>query len=282
MQVFTEVAPLQEFLHNKGFYSKNIGLVPTMGALHEGHISLVKQSLAENDLTVCSIYINPTQFNSQSDLENYPRTLERDIEFLKGHGCDVLFAPGDKDMYPSLPVVKFNFGYLENTMEGEFRKGHFNGVGVVVSKLFNIVNPRRAYFGQKDIQQFFVIRQLVKDLSFPIELIKVPTIREPDGLAMSSRNLRLPSAHRAKAKFIYNTLLQAEKMLQHGATIGDTNLRIKELFLEDNDFQLEYFEVVDSESLKKLDQRPDSGKVILCIAAYLGGIRLIDNMFLFL
>lgn len=282
MLVFNEVAPLQEFLHNKGFYSKNIGLVPTMGALHEGHISLIKQSLKENDVTICSIYINPTQFNKQSDLENYPRTLERDTQYLKSQGCDVLFAPGDKEMYPDLPVVKFNFGYLESTMEGEFRKGHFNGVGVIVSKLFNIINPRRAYFGQKDIQQFFIIKQLVKDLSFPIELIKVPTIREPDGLAMSSRNLRLKSSHRKKANFIYNTLLHAEGMLRRGASFGETNIRIKELFLEDNDFQLEYFEVVDSESLKKLDQKPDNGKVILCIAAYLGEIRLIDNMFLFL
>lgn len=281
MQVFTEVAPLRKFLHDKG-YSKDIGLVPTMGALHDGHLSLVKQSLRENDLTICSIYINPTQFNKQSDLENYPRTFDDDICFLEKNGCDVVFAPNDIAIYPSLPVVKFDFGYLENTMEGEFRKGHFNGVGVILSKLFNIINPTRTYFGQKDIQQFFIIKQLVRDLSFQIELIRVPTVREKDGLAMSSRNMRLPSEHRTKANFIYKSLQEAENTLQNGASIAETILMVKELFLEENDFQLEYFEVADSESLEKLNQRPDNGRVILCIAAYLGGIRLIDNVFLFL
>lgn len=282
MEVFTEVAPLQDYLQTKGHYKKDIGLVPTMGALHEGHISLLKRSIKENDLTVCSIYINPTQFNRQSDLEKYPRKLKEDIAFLEENGCDILFAPNDKEMYPGLPLVKLHFGYLEKIMEGEFREGHFNGVGVIVSKLFNIVSPRRAYFGQKDIQQFFIIQQLVKDLSFQVELVKVPTVRENDGLAMSSRNLRLSAEHRSKAPFIHQSLLHACEMLKNGTSIEETNQYVWELFLKDNDFQLEYFEVTSSESLEILDQIPQKGTVIVCIAAYLGEIRLIDNLFLIL
>ena len=282
MEVFTEVAPLQDYLQTKGHYKKDIGLVPTMGALHEGHISLIKQSMNENKLTVCSIYVNPTQFNRQSDLENYPRKLNDDIAFLEKNGCDILFAPSDKGMYPSLPLVKLGFGHLERIMEGEFREGHFNGVGVIVSKLLNIINPGRAYFGQKDIQQFFIIKQLVKDLSFQVELVKVPTVRENDGLAMSSRNLRLSPEHRSKAPLLHQSLVSASKMLKNGTSIDTTNNYVRELFLKDNDFQLEYFEVVSSESLEILDQKPEKGTVILCIAAYLGEIRLIDNIFLIL
>lgn len=282
MQVFTEVAPLVRYLKSERSRNKTIGLVPTMGALHQGHNSLVSESVKNNDITVCSIYVNPTQFNKQSDLDNYPRNLKEDVAFLEENGCNALFAPADKEMYLSPPVLKLNFGGLEQSMEGKFRPGHFNGVGVIVSKLFNIVNPDRAYFGQKDIQQFFIIKQLVRDLSYPIELIKVPTIREADGLAMSSRNQRLSSERREKAPLIYKSLLEAANLLKHGKTIEEAKTLIGELFQRDNDFQLEYFEVVDYENLEILQNRPVSDKLVLCMAVYLGEIRLIDNILLFL
>lgn len=282
MQVFTEVAPLVRYLKSERSRNKTIGLVPTMGALHQGHNSLVSESVKNNDITVCSIYVNPTQFNKQSDLDNYPRNLKEDVAFLEENGCNALFAPADKEMYLSPPVLKLNFGGLEQSMEGKFRPGHFNGVGVIVSKLFNIVNPDRAYFGQKDIQQFFIIKQLVRDLSYPIELIKVPTIREADGLAMSSRNQRLSSERREKAPLIYKSLLEAANLLKHGKTIEEAKTLIGELFQRDNDFQLEYFEVVDHENLEILQNRPVSDKLVLCMAVYLGEIRLIDNILLFL
>lgn len=281
MQVFTEVAPLVKYLQFERSNNRSIGLVPTMGALHAGHSSLISESIKNNDITVCSIYVNPTQFNRQSDLDNYPRKIKEDILFLEKNGCDVLFAPADKEMYEKNPVLKFNFGYLEQSMEGKFREGHFNGVGVIVSKLFNIVRPERAYFGQKDIQQYFVIKQLVKDLSYQIELVKVPTVREPDGLALSSRNIRLSPKHRQKAPLIYKSLLEAGQMLKQGNSIEEVNKKIRELFSRENDFQLEYFEVVDQESLEVLQNKPTGKEVVLCIAVYLGEIRLIDNMYLF-
>lgn len=281
MQVFSEVGPLVNYLQRERSNNKSIGLVPTMGALHEGHNSLISESLKNNDITVCSIYVNPTQFNRQSDLDNYPRKLDDDIVFLERNGCDVLFAPSDKEMYANLPVLKLNFGYLEQSMEGKFRAGHFNGVGVIVSKLFNVIRPDRAYFGQKDIQQYFIIKQLVKDLSYQIELLNVPTVRESDGLAMSSRNQRLSPALRQKAPFIYQSLVAAGTTLKEGKKIEEVRDTLRELFLKDSDFELEYFEVVDQESLELLQGRPGSKSVVLCIAAYLGEIRLIDNIFLF-
>ncbi len=281
MQVFTEVRPLINFLQRKRSDNNSIGLVPTMGALHEGHNSLISESLKNNDITVCSIYVNPTQFNRQADLDNYPRNLNEDIAFLEKNACDVLFAPSDKEMYARQPILKLNFGHLEQSMEGKYREGHFNGVGVIVSKLFNIVRPDTAYFGQKDIQQYFIIKQLIKDLSYPIDLVKVPTVREPDGLAMSSRNQRLSPELRKKAPLIYFALLEAGKLLKEGKGMMEVREKTGELFLKDNDFKLEYFEVVDPESLMVMQDKPVDNTVVLCIAVYLGEIRLIDNIYLF-
>ncbi len=281
MQVFTEVGPLINYLQGVRSNNKTIGLVPTMGALHEGHNSLIAESLKSCDITVCSVYVNPTQFNTQSDLDNYPRKLDEDMAFLKKNGCDVLFAPADKEMYVTKPVLNLDFGALEQSMEGKFRPGHFNGVGVIVGKLFNIVRPHRAYFGQKDIQQYFIIKQLVRDLSYQIELVKVPTVREDDGLAMSSRNQRLSPELRSKAPLIYQALEAAGKMLREGKEIAEVRENVRELFLKDHDFKLEYFEVVDHESLEVLQNRPVAATVVLCIAVHLGEIRLIDNIYLF-
>lgn len=282
MRVFTEVAALQQFITNQRTNLKSIGLVPTMGALHAGHLKLIEASKAENDITVCSIYVNPTQFNNQNDLTSYPRKLEEDIALLTKQQCDVVFAPSNEAMYPQLPLLRLDFGSLEKRMEGKFRQNHFNGVGIIVSKLFNIVNPDSAYFGQKDIQQFFVIQQLIKDLSFPVRLVSVPTMRELDGLAMSSRNARLSPDLRKKAPFIYDTLLRSAALLKNGKSIAEIKAYVTELFLEDNDFELEYFEVASGNSLEILRVPPQEGEVILCIATYLGDVRLIDNLFIIL
>lgn len=278
MEVFRDVAGLRQYITKHRTNLNSLGLVPTMGALHQGHIKLIQASRKENDITVCSIYVNPTQFNSQSDLTNYPRTLDQDIALLEKEGCDVLFAPQNEEMYPETPVLQFHFGKLEKTMEGKFRNGHFNGVGIIVSKFLNIVAPDRAYFGQKDIQQFFIVKQLVKDLSFPVELRMIPTLREPDGLALSSRNLRLTPAFRKKAPLMYKALIEAGTLLKKQKSVEEIKTFVKELFLDDKDFKLEYFEVADGNSLGIIDDTPKKGEVFLCIAAYLGEVRLIDNI----
>ncbi|HYG40499.1 MAG TPA: pantoate--beta-alanine ligase [Cytophagales bacterium] len=258
-----------------------IGLVPTMGALHKGHLALVEKSLEENDITCCSIYVNPAQFNNSSDLLKYPRPIENDIQLLSEIGCHVVFNPNDKEMYPFQPLIKFDFGHLENVMEGKFRPGHFNGVGIVVSKLFNIIQPDNAYFGQKDLQQFLIIRQLVKELSFDLKLNSVQIQRDPDGLAMSSRNVRLNTAQRKVAPKIYEGLELAKKLLLTGNSIALTQDEVKAFFNSYPEISLEYFEVVHGETLQSLTDFSDYIPVALCIAAFVGDVRLIDNLLLF-
>src|SRR5688500_4628457 len=196
MEIFKQIAPLQAYLKHLKLSGKSVGLVPTMGALHAGHISLINASKAENDVTVGSIFVNPIQFNNQNDLLKYPRTLNKDIELLEEAGCNVLFSPENTEMYPERSTVTLDFGPLDKIMEGEFRPGHFSGVALVVSKLFNIVKPDHAYFGQKDWQQFAIIQKLTEELNFDVSLRSIATLRESDGLALSSRNLRLDSEQR--------------------------------------------------------------------------------------
>lgn len=282
MQLFTEIKLLQHHIKSQKLSQKTIGFVPTMGTLHSGHISLLEQSKAENDLTICSIYINPTQFTNQEDLENYPRKLEDDKIILEKSGCDILFAPSDMEMYPSQSGMTISFDPLEKVMEGKFRKGHFSGVALIIAKFFNIIQPDKAYFGQKDIQQYFIVAQLVKELFFPVQLKCIPTVREEDGLAMSSRNRRLTPALRKKAPKIHEALIVAGELLRNNQPINEIKGKVRELFSTDNDFQLEYFEIADGESLELLEEAPPQGKVVICIAIYLGKIRLIDNVFLFL
>lgn len=266
------------------FYkSKNfkIGLVPTMGALHKGHMALIRKSLEENDITCCSIYVNPTQFNNTEDLIKYPRPIKDDIKLLSEVGCQMAFIPEDKEMYPSKPTLKFDFGDLEKVMEGRFRPGHFNGVGLVVSKFFNIVEPDNAYFGQKDLQQFLIIKQLVKDLSFTLNLQSVPIERELDGLAMSSRNSRLSFEQRKIAPKIYEGLLIAQDFLLKGRSIVETQKEVIDFFAKTYGISLEYFEVVNGETLEIITEFEEGKTVALCIAAYIGDVRLIDNLLLF-
>jgi pantoate--beta-alanine ligase len=280
MEIFKEVEPIRAFLDFKRRNSVNsIGLVPTMGALHKGHLELIKSSKKENDLTIATVYVNPTQFNKLSDLAKYPRTFEQDVALLNQAGCDILFFPSNDVMYSAANPIKIDFGELDKILEGKFRPGHFSGVGLVVSKLFNIIQPTKAYFGQKDYQQFQVISSLVEQLMFPIKLECVPTVREEDGLAMSSRNLRLTPEMRLKALTLYNSLQLAKNLLLDG--IEMTNVREKTInFFEENEVKLEYIELADRKNLIPLNFVLDPKDSILLISGYVGEVRLIDNTFL--
>jgi pantoate--beta-alanine ligase len=280
MHLYTDVGSLQSHIKPFRAAGNKIGFVPTMGALHAGHLSLIAQALQDCDLVVSSIYVNPTQFNNPHDLIHYPRTISTDSQLLESVKCDILFLPDDQVMYPDKSRLKFDFGYLETTMEGKYRPGHFNGVAIVVSKLLHMVNPNIAYFGQKDLQQFTVIRQLVKDLSFPVQLVCCPIIREKDGLAMSSRNMRLTTEHRAIAPALYHTLQMAREWALEMSVEAVRHAVTAHLAITPQ-IQLEYFEMVDSYTLQAVEDITLYEKVSLCIAAYLGGIRLIDNVFLY-
>lgn len=277
MQIFYSTNALQDFLKSQRKIGCSIGLVPTMGALHQGHLSLIKASKAQNDLTVCSIFVNPTQFNNPQDLAVYPRTLEADCQMLEEANCEIVFAPNAQDIYPTLPNLKFDFGDLERVMEGKFRPGHFNGVGVVVSKLFNIIQPNNAYFGQKDLQQCAIINRLVKDLSYNLTLHICPTQRETDGLAMSSRNINLTVEQRQTAPEIYKALQKAVVLLKDKNSVEF----IKNLTTSNLDniegIEVEYFEISDFETLQPINEL-SKGKTALCIAAFMGKTRLIDNV----
>lgn len=270
------IQELRKALINK---KGNVGFVPTMGALHSGHASLIARAKKENKVCVASIFVNPTQFNNSSDLEKYPRTLEKDCEILEQEGCDIAFAPSVDEMYPSLPNLSFNFGAIEKVMEGEHRIGHFNGVGIVVSKLFHIVQPERAYFGLKDLQQVAIIKQLVNDLSFQIEIVPCDTIREPNGLAMSSRNTRLSKEGREKAGIIQESLQYAKKLVRQGADIPIVKIEIEKFYARYPDFKVEYFEISDFETLKPLHFKANELKqTAICTAVFFENVRLIDNV----
>lgn len=292
MHIFHSIADLRTYLRLQRQQGKTVGFVPTMGALHEGHLSLIEASKAQNDLSVCSIFVNPIQFNNPDDLARYPRTLEADCAMLAPAGCDVVFAPSAEEMYGkatasdgskpsnaySKPILKFDFGPLEHVMEGQFRPGHFNGVGIVVSKLFNIVQPDQTYFGQKDLQQVAVVRQMMIDLGFQIELHPCPTLRETDGLAMSSRNRNLTAEERAIAPHIFKGLTLAQTLLLSGLTPAEVKREIATHFEQQPAFRLEYFEIVDAHSLQTIEAMAAAGQTALCIAAHLGKVRLIDNV----
>ncbi len=277
MQILYSINTLQDYLKTIRKKGKSIGFVPTMGALHRGHLSLIEASKADNDLTICSIFINPTQFNNPQDLAVYPRTLEADYEMLESARCDVVFAPSAHDMYLTLPNLKFDFGDLERVMEGKFRPGHFNGVGIVVSKLFNIIQPDSAYFGQKDLQQCAIINRLVKDLSYSLKLNICPTQRETDGLAMSSRNRNLTPEQRKNAPEIYKALQYAVDLLKDKKSVNLIKGFITSYLDNIEGLEVEYFEISDFETLQPVNELLE-GKTALCIAAFMGKTRLIDNV----
>ncbi|WP_215226510.1 pantoate--beta-alanine ligase [Echinicola shivajiensis] len=271
----------QLFKHRNA--GQSIGLVPTMGALHEGHLNLVEKSKYHSDVTVVSIFVNPTQFNNFADLEKYPRTVEEDLKMLEIKGVDYVFLPEVEEMYPEEAKLKMDFGTLETILEGAMRPGHFNGVGIVVSKLFHIIGPDKAYFGQKDLQQVAIIRQMVNDLSFAVDLVVVPTVREEDGLAMSSRNRRLDAEDRKKALVLYESMVFVKNELLAGKSWFELRDKIQHKFNQVDGVKLEYFELVETDTLNMVVEQhiTDFGqgqKYSLCTAAFVGDVRLIDNL----
>lgn len=273
MKIINSITDLRTELFN---INSTIGFVPTMGALHNGHLSLIDKSKSENELTICSIFVNKEQFNNSEDFNKYPINTDVDIKLLEKNGCDILFLPTSDEIYSEKPIIKFDFGHLETTMEGAFRPGHFSGVALIVSKLFNIVNPNKAYFGQKDFQQLAIIKQLVKDLSFNIDIVSCPTIREQNGLAMSSRNLRLSKSEQGEAALIYKSLEMTKDLLIK-KPISEIKSELKNIFNNSN-IDLEYLEIVDSNTLISINEYNIENETTICIAAHLGNVRLIDNI----
>lgn len=278
MEILNSIADVKRVLSNHRNNKKSIGFVPTMGALHQGHISLVEKAVKESDIAIVSIFINPTQFNDKSDLKNYPRTPDSDIKLLEKSGAHYTYIPSEIEIYPKPDTRIFDFGQLDKVMEGEHRPGHFNGVAQVVSRLFDIVEPHRAYFGQKDFQQLAIIRQLVKMLDFKIEIVSCPIVREPDGLAMSSRNLLLETSIRRSAPLINKSLTEACNKT--------ADFTVKELISwvvtninKDTNLKVEYFSLADTITLQPILNWDDSESIIGCIAVRAGNVRLIDNAF---
>ncbi len=276
MKVFYKVSEVQSYL--AAFKQNNsIGFVPTMGALHAGHISLIKRAKRENDLNVTSIFVNPTQFDKEEDLIKYPKTLKSDLEKLQGY-CDIVFAPSVEEIYPEVVTSKkFNFNGLDKTMEGAFRIGHFDGVGTVVKRLFEIVEPTKAYFGEKDFQQLTIIKKMVELEGMSVEIIDCPIEREKDGLAMSSRNQRLSPDQRKEAPLIYKTLQRAQAMF-HENEISSIRKMVEDTFKDNQVLKLEYFEIADIETLQPTDQKMDKKTYRAFIAVFADTVRLIDNI----
>ena len=256
---------------------KKIGFVPTMGALHEGHASLVRRAVAENDIVVVSDFVNPTQFNDKNDLLKYPRTLEADCELLEKEGTAYVFAPSVEEIYPEPDTRQFSYAPLDTVMEGKFRPGHFNGVCQVVSKLFMMVEPHCAYFGEKDFQQLAIIREMVKQMNFPIRIVGCPIVRESDGLALSSRNARLSDVQRVQALNISKTLF-ASKEYAATHTVEETQAFVEQAIAASEGLELEYFEIVDGLTLQKIAGWDDTDYAVGCITVFCGEVRLIDNI----
>lgn len=277
MKIIHTIAELKVHLDEYRTPSRLIGLVPTMGALHEGHIRLVERCVQENTVCVVSVFVNPTQFNDKNDLLTYPRTPEHDAEMLRKAGCKYVFMPSAEEMYPVPDTRMFDFGTLETVMEGSFRPGHFNGVAQIVSKLFDAVMPDKAYFGEKDFQQLAIIRQMTKDLHYPIEIVACPIVREKDGLAMSSRNRRLSSEEREKAPTIAELLVKSTTFVGV-KSIQDTLSYVREGLASDPTFRLEYYDIVDGDTLQTVTNWEDSDYIVGCIAVFCGPVRLIDNI----
>lgn len=256
---------------------KTIGFVPTMGALHNGHLSLVNTCRENCDITVVSVFVNPTQFNDPNDLKTYPRTPEKDAALLESAGCDVAFFPSVEEIYPEKDTRKFDFGYLETVMEGAKRPGHFNGVGQVVSRLFDIVQPDKAFFGMKDFQQVAIIKNMVKQLQCPVEIVPCPIVREESGLALSSRNALLDEEHKKNAPHIYATLKKARNLAPQ-MSVAELKKWISDEINNNPCLKTEYVEIVDDTTLKIIDSWKEKGTKVACVAVYAGKIRLIDNI----
>ena len=278
MIIFQLIKELKRTLRALQLDGKSVGFVPTMGALHEGHLELVRKAVSENDICVCSIFVNPIQFNNKEDLAKYPRNLDTDFKKLKSVGCNMVFVPEVLEMYPEPDQSNFDLGHLDKILEGEFRPGHFNGVAIVVKKLFEIVEPDRAYFGEKDFQQLAVINRLVEIENLSVQIIPCPTIREKDGLAMSSRNSRLTEKERKIAPIIYQNLC-AIKESYNGRNAKEIQSRAIEILNSMEGMKVEYLEIVNARTLLplKIENTRGDGAIAL-IATFLGNVRLIDNI----
>lgn len=284
MNTYSTIAELTAAIEKAKAAKKSIGLVPTMGALHEGHLSLVERARKENDIVVVSVFVNPIQFNNKEDLAKYPRTVENDLALLEKAGADIAFTPSVEEMYPEPVTTVYHFGPIEEVMEGPRRPGHFSGVAVVVRRLFELTQPDRAYFGEKDFQQIAIIRDLLRQMNSSIQLVPCPIVRADDGLALSSRNMRLSKEAREVAPTIYATLQQAVEMSEF-EDVEDVKLWVLDTlasFHEVNDlpnglcFEPEYFEIVDDTTLQPIENWDDAKGSVGCIAVWLDGVRLID------
>lgn len=280
MKVFNFIVDIQRFIEEKHNIGLKVGFVPTMGALHDGHLSLINRAKKENDIVVCSVFVNPIQFNNPADLEKYPRTPEKDIEKLQCAGCDAVFMPSAEEMYPEKVEDHYDFGDLERVMEGACRPGHFNGVAIVVRKLFEIVTPSRAYFGEKDFQQLAIINKMVKDLNMNLEIVPCPIVRENDGLAMSSRNVRLNETERAIAPKIFATLNDAVSKKDSMSPAEMKSYTLAK-YAEINEFDVEYVEITDEINLKSIENWNECEHARIFVALQLGPVRLIDNVRIF-
>ncbi|MDR1336447.1 MAG: pantoate--beta-alanine ligase [Tannerella sp.] len=277
MTVTGKIQELREALAHERQAGKRIGFVPTMGALHDGHLSLTERCRMENDVCAVSIFVNPTQFNDRRDLAAYPRTLEKDCGLLSAAGCDYVFAPSEEEMYPEPDTRVFDLGTVASGMEGAFRPGHFNGVAQVVSKLFRAVEPDSAYFGEKDFQQVAVVREMTKRLGLPVQIVACPILREPDGLAMSSRNVRLTAGERRIAPLIAATLKES-RTFAAGKSVREVIDRVVNTLNQSPPLRVEYFEIVDGMTLLPVRQWNGPAEPVGCIAVYCGEVRLIDNV----
>jgi len=279
MILFKKARDINHYITKKKELGFTAGFIPTMGALHQGHISLLQEAKKPSSITVCSIFVNPTQFNDHKDFENYPSTIERDIDELEKAGCDILFLPTVHEMYPSgtEDLKKYDLGYLETVLEGKFRPGHFQGVCQIVNRLLEIIPADHLYLGQKDYQQCMVITKLIELTGMKTKINICPTLREPDGLAMSSRNRRLSSEEREKAPLIAELLFKSATFVPV-KSIQDTISFVTQGLAKDPVFRLEYFEIVDGETLQPVENWEDSSYIVGCIAIYCGPVRLIDNV----
>ena len=280
MKVINKTSDLQAIIEQFKNDGKSIGLVPTMGALHKGHLSLVKNSISNNDITVVSIFVNPTQFNNPNDLASYPRTVEKDLELLQTVGCDVVFAPEADDIYSKSETdsrFEFDFEGLDKVMEGKFRPGHFNGVVQIVSKLFDLVRPNRAYFGEKDFQQLAIIRLMTRRYNLPIEIVPCPIVREDSGLALSSRNSLLKDNEKQVASHIYAVLNESRQFVPQ-TEVEELKQCVIAAIEQKPELKVEYFDIVDGHTLKSIGKWDESDYVVGCITVFCGNVRLIDNI----
>ena len=277
MKIVNSIQELKRYLAEERQHNKQIGFVPTMGALHNGHLSLVKRCVEENDVCVVSVFVNPTQFNDKNDFATYPRTLDKDSALLEPVGCDYVFAPTETEMYPEPDTRTFDFGTVSAVMEGARRPGHFNGVAQIVSKLFYAVEPDNAYFGEKDFQQIAVIRAMVKQLNIPVKINACPILREDDGLALSSRNVRLTPEQRQKAPLIARTLKESTNFAA-GKSVQEVIDYVVNTINADPVMRVEYYEIVDGNTMESIKNWSDTDYAVGCITVYCGEVRLIDNI----